>query len=81
MDYSVLGGMLAIVHWSDRLAPVEVTAKNGTAESLRTLIESDAHPDIDRGIKPCDGNVGREGPVLTLPYFTAFLLHGYLAEK
>ena len=56
-------------------------AKNGTAKSLRTLIESDAYPDIDRGIKLCDGNVGREGPVLTLPYLTAFLLRSHLTGK
>ena len=74
LDYPVLGGMLAVVRRSDCLAPVEVKAKNGTAESLRTLIESDAYPDIDWGIKLCGGNVGREGSVLTLPYFKAFLL-------
>ena len=33
------------------------------------------------GIKLCGGNVGREGSVLTLPYFTAFLLRRYLAGK
>ena len=65
----------------NRLVPVEVKAKNGTAKSLRTLIESDTYPDIDWGIKLCGGNVGREGSVLTLPYFTAFLLRRYLAGK
>ena len=69
------------VRTRDRLVPVEVKAKNGTAKSLRTLIESDAYPDIDWGIKLCGGNVGREGSVLTLPYFTAFLLRRYLAGK
>ena len=81
MDYSALGGMLTIVRRSNCLAPVEVKPKNGTAESLRALIESDAYPDIDWGIKLCGGNVGREGSVLTLPYFTAFLLRRYLAGK
>ena len=69
------------VRTRDRLVPVEVKAKNGTAKSLRTLIESDAYPDIGWGVKLCGGNVGREGSVLTLPYFTAFLLCRYLAGK
>lgn len=73
MDYFVLGGMLAVVHRSDCLARVGGKAESGTAKSLHTLIESDAYPDIDWGIKPCGGNVGRKGSVLTLPYFKAFL--------
>lgn len=81
MDHFALGGMLVIVHTADRLVPVEMKATNGTAKFLRTLIESDAYPDIDWGIKPSGGNVGREGSVLTLPYFTAFLLRRYLAGK
>ena len=61
--------------------PVEVKAKNRAAKSPRILIESGAYPGIDREIKPCGGNAGREGSVLTLPYFTAFLLRRYLAGK
>ena len=61
--------------------PFEVKAKNRAAKSPRILIESGTYPDIDRGIKPCGGNAGREGPVLMLPYFTAFLLRGHLAGK
>ena len=53
MDHFALGGMLAFVHTVDRLAPIEVKATNGTAKSLRTLIESDAYPDIDWGGSSC----------------------------
>ena len=81
MNCLVRNGMLAVVRRSDCLVPVEVKAKNRAAKSPRILIESGAYPDIDRGIKPCGGNAGREGPVLLLPYFTAFILRGHLAGK
>lgn len=45
------------------------------------LIDAGTYPDIDWGIQLYRGNVDREGPLLMLPYFTAFLLHRYLAEK
>lgn len=60
------------------LVPVEVKATNGTAKSLRTLIESDVYPDISFGVKMASGNVGFEGNVLTIPYFAAFLLRRLL---
>lgn len=69
------------VRTRDRLVPVEVKATNGRSKSLRTLIDSDAYPDIDWGIKLCGGNAGFENSVLTLPYFTAFLLRRYLKGK
>lgn len=60
------------------LVPVEVKATNGTAKSLRTLIDSDRYPDIAFGLKLTSGNVGFEGNVLTMPYFTAFLIRRLL---
>ena len=66
------------VRTRDSLVPVEVKATNGTAKSLRTLIESDAYPDISFGVKMTGGNVGFEGSVLTMPYFSAFLLRRLL---
>lgn len=69
------------VRTHDRLVPVEVKAKKGTAKSLKTLIESDSYPDISWGIKLSHGNVGEAKNVLTLPYFTSFLLKRFLAGK
>lgn len=62
------------VRTRDRLVPVEVKATSGRSKSLRTLIGSDAYPDISWGIKLHAGNVGMSDGILTLPYFTAFLL-------
>lgn len=58
----------------DRLVPIEVKGENGRAQSLRTLIRSDAARDITWGVKLINGNVGFEDSVLTLPQWCAFLL-------
>ena len=60
------------------LVPLEVKAKRGTAKSLRTLIQSEAYPDIQWGIKSTGGNIGYSDNVYTFPYFCVFLLKEYL---
>ncbi|MBP5407398.1 ATP-binding protein [bacterium] len=62
------------------LIPIEVKAKNGTAKSLRTLIESDHYPDINFGIKLVKGNIGFANNIFTFPYFCSFLLKRYLGS-
>ena len=62
------------------LIPVEVKAKNRTAKSLRTLIESGKYPDITCGIKFVRGNVGFADNIFTFPYFCSFLLKRYIKE-
>ena len=66
------------VRTQDYLVPVEVKATNGTAKSLRTLIQSKAYPDIQWGIKFTSGNIGFSDHIYTFPYFCAFLLKEYL---
>ena len=68
------------VRTTNRLLPVEVKARGGSAQSMKTLIRSDRYEDIAWGIKLHGGNVGWENRVLTLPYFTTFLLRRFLAE-
>lgn len=69
------------VRTQDCLVPVEVKATNGTAKSLRTLIQSKAYPDIQWGIKFISGNIGNSDSIYTFPYFCAFLLKDYLKQK
>lgn len=64
----------------ENLIPVEVKATNGTAKSLRTLINSDYYPDIQFGIKFISGNIGLANNIYTFPYFCAFLLKKYLTK-
>ena len=59
---------------------VEVKARGGCAQSLKTLIKSEHYEDIGWGIKLHGGNVGWENRVLTLPCFTAFRLRRFLSE-
>lgn len=66
------------VRTQNELLPIEVKAKRGTAKSLRTLIQSQAYPDICRGIKFTAGNIGYSDKIYTFPYFCAFLLKRYL---
>ena len=68
------------VRTTNRLVPVEVKARGGCAQSLKTLIKSDHYEDIGWGIKLHGGNVGWENRVLTLPCFTVFLLRRFLSE-
>lgn len=69
------------VRTQDSLVPVEVKATRGTAKSLRTLIRSEAYPDISWGIKFMAGNIGTGDNIVTFPYFCTFLLKRYLKEK
>jgi len=69
------------VRTKDCLVPVEVKATRGTAKSLRTLIRSEAYPDISWGIKLMAGNIGTSDDIITFPYFCTFLLKRYLKEK
>lgn len=68
------------VRTANRLVPVEVKAKSGCAQSMRTLIKGEKYGDISWGIKFHGGNVGMANGVLSLPYFAAFLLKRLLAE-
>ncbi|MCM1532661.1 MAG: AAA family ATPase [Bacteroides sp.] len=63
------------------LIPVEVKAKDGATASLNTLIDSSKYPDIRYGIKLGYKNIGFNGKFYTFPYFLAFLLKRFLAER
>lgn len=62
------------VRCADCLVPVEVKSANSRSKSLRELIDSNKYPDVRWGIKFADANIGYVREVLTLPWFTAFLL-------
>lgn len=67
------------VRAKDFLIPVEVKATNGTAKSLRTLLNSEHYEDIKYGIKFIQGNNGFANNIFTFPYFCSFLLKRYLS--
>ena len=53
---------------------VEVKANTGNAKSMKTILRHPEKYHVDHAIKLGDYNVGREGMVLTLPLYMAFLL-------
>lgn len=69
------------VRTASSLVPVEVKARDGRAKSLRTLVHSEAYPDIRFGVKFNDGNVGKSDDICTFPHFCLFKLKEYLSES
>ena len=51
----------------------EVKAKNGTAKSLKEVINNTDYS-INKGIKLIDGNIGNANNICTLPLYMGFLL-------
>ena len=63
------------------LIPVEVKANDGATASLNNLLKEDKYPDIRYGIKFGYKNIGFNGKFYTFPYFLAFLLKRFIAER
>ena len=66
---------------ADSLIPVEVKANDGATASLNNLLKEDKYPDVKYGIKLGYKNIGFNGKFYTFPYFLAFLLRKFIAEK
>ena len=66
---------------AESLIPVEVKAKNGATKSLNALIDNNAYPDIQRGIKLGDTNIGYNDKFITFPYALTFLLKRWIMER
>lgn len=63
-----------LIEYKGECVPVEVKAKTAKAKSMSTALK---HPDkyhIRHALKFGDYNVGRNGPLLTLPTYMVFLL-------
>lgn len=63
---------------ADSLIPIEVKAKNGATKSLNALIAKEDYPDIRRGIKLGDTNIGSNENFVTFPYALTFLLKRWI---
>ena len=66
------------VRSKDELVPVEVKSNSKGSKSLSKLIHGGEYPDIKRGIKLGDFNIGCNDGIYTFPYFCAFMLKRYL---
>ena len=63
-----------LIRYKGQCTPVEVKATDGNAKSLKTVMKHPEKYHIEQAIKLGDYNVGRNGNVLTLPLYMAFLL-------
>ena len=63
-----------LIRYNGECVPLECKARTGNAKSMKTIL---AHPEkyhIEHALKVGDYNVGREGALLTLPFYMGFLL-------
>ena len=63
-----------LIRYNGECCPLECKATNGNAKSLKTVLKHPEHYHVNHAIKVGDYNIGREGPLLTLPLYMAFLL-------
>lgn len=62
------------MRYKGECTPVECKARTGNAKSMRTLLNHPEKYHVYNAIKLGDYNVGRDGALLTLPLYMAFLL-------
>ena len=65
----------------DNLIPVEVKARSGRAQSMKSLIKSERYHDIAWGIKLSFNNIGFADNMYTFPYYCSFLLRDWLSKR
>lgn len=63
-----------LIRYKSECCPVECKAKSGNAKSLQTVMKHPEHYHVFHAIKLGDYNVGRDGALLTLPFYMAFLI-------
>jgi len=63
-----------LIRYKGECCPLECKAQTGNAKSLKTVLNHPEHYHVNHAIKIGDYNVGRNGGILTLPFYMLFLL-------
>lgn len=63
-----------VIRYKGECTPVEVKAVSGNVKSTKTILNHPEKYHVSNAIKLGDYNVGRNGQILTLPLYMAFLL-------
>ena len=63
-----------VIRYRGRATLVEVKASTGNTKSTKTILKNKDKYHVDQAIKIGDYNLGREGEILTVPHYMAFLL-------
>ena len=70
-----------LIRYKGECVPVECKATTGNAKSIQTVLKHPEHYHVTHAIKLGDYNVGRDGALLTLPFYMAFLLTEVAGES
>ena len=63
-----------LIRYQGECVPVECKAVTGNAQSLRTVMKHPEKYNVHHALKFGDYNIGRNGGILTLPMYMAFLI-------
>ena len=66
-----------VMRYQGECCPLECKAKTGNAKSLQTVLKHQEHYHVYHAFKTGDYNIGRNGPLLTLPLYMVFLFSEY----
>ena len=70
-----------LIRYKGECVPVECKATTGNAKSMQTVLKHPEHYHVTHAIKLGDYNVGRDGALLTLPFYMAFLFTEVTGES
>ena len=70
-----------LIRYKGECVPVECKATTGNAKSMQTVLKHPEHYHVTHAIKLGDYNVGRDGALLTLPLYMAFLFTEVTGES
>ena len=63
-----------LIRYKGECYPLECKARSGNAKSMQTVLKHPEHYHIKQALKIGNYNVGRNGQLLTLPFYMLFLL-------
>ena len=69
-----------LIRLKDSIVPIEIKANKGSARSLNAVIEDKKIDEIKYGIKFSNNNIGVANNMLTLPFFTLFMLKSVITN-
>ncbi|MBR5644372.1 MAG: ATP-binding protein [Salinivirgaceae bacterium] len=65
-----------VIRYKGKCTIVEVKATTGNAKSAKTILNHPEKYHVDECLKFGDYNIGRQNQILTLPFYSAFMLQG-----
>ncbi|MBR1808372.1 MAG: ATP-binding protein [Paludibacteraceae bacterium] len=63
-----------LIRYKGECVPIECKARTGNTKSLQTVLNHPEKYNVAHAVKIGDYNVGRNGAILTIPHYMAFLL-------